>query len=203
MINDLPTSAGQTAGQVFDLRKLSGLTTRLPFPDAKNPAKGNEAELFTLPTSSVLGTPRYFAIKIAEVTLPNEPLITVSGSKTIVKTQVAGGDFTVKEIIGMDDWKINIKGFAVREGAVRERAAGGLVPDDYPEEWLRSLVSIYRRGFALDVQCQLLSYFNISRIVIEDINFPPVAGAAGYFAYEINASSDESSLAKLKIARTK
>ncbi|MDJ0363569.1 DUF6046 domain-containing protein [Hymenobacter sp. H14-R3] len=206
MISDLPTNTGRTAGLSFDLgdfRKGKGVVTHLPFPDAKRPTKTNEAELFKLPISSVLGTPRYFAIKIAEVTLPNEPLITVSGSKTIVKTQIAGGDFTVKEIIGMDDWKINIQGRAVREGAARDRASGGLVPDDYPEEWLRSLVSIYRRGFALDVQCQLLTYFNISRIVIEDISFPAVPGAHGFFYYEINASSDESSLAKLKIARTK
>ncbi len=203
MTTDTPSNVSQANGFSFDLRKAKGLVTLLPFPDAKTPAKTNEADLFQLPTSAVLGTPRYFAIKIAEVTLPNEPLITVSGSKTIVKTQVAGGDFTVKEVIGTDDWKINIKGFAVREGATRDRPAGGLVPDDYPEEWLRSLVSLFRRNTALDVQCQLLSYFNISRLVIEDISFPAVPGAHGWFAYEINASSDESSLAKLKLSRTK
>ncbi len=188
-------------GFSLDLRKVQGLATRLPFPDAKRVAKTNQAGAFSLPDSSVLGTPRYFALKIAEVTLPNEPLITVSGGKTIVKTQVAGGDFTVKEIIGRDDWKINIKGYAVREGAVRERASGGLVPDDYPEEWLRSLIGLYNRNTALDCQCQLFSYFNISRLVMEDISFPPVPGAHGYFAYEINAMSDESSLAKLKLTR--
>jgi hypothetical protein len=199
MAEQAQTTTGK--GFSFDLADAKGLVRHLPFPAASQLAKTNTADVFSLPTSSVLGTPLFFALKIAEVTLPNEPLITVSGSKTIVKTQVAGGDFTVKEMIGRDDWKINIKGYAVREGAVRDRPAGGLVPDDYPEEWLRALISLYNRNTALDCQCQLLSYFNISRLVIEDITFPAVAGAHGYFAYEINAMSDESSLAKLKLKR--
>lgn len=188
-------------GISFDLRKAAGLSTHLPFPDAKRPTKSNEADLFTLPTSSVLGTPRYFALKLAEVMLPNEPLITVSGSKTIVKTQVAGGDFTVKEIIGADDYKVRIQGWAAREGAVRDRPKGGLVPDDYPEEWLRSLVNLYRRNEALAVECQLLTYFNITRLLIEDINFPAVPGAGGKFAYEINAISDRATLATLRAVK--
>lgn len=184
----------------FDLRKGKGLITHLPFPDAiLGQVKTNEAPAFAPVLATELGTPRYFALKIDKLTLPNEPLITVTGSKTIVKTQVAGGDFTVKEIIGRDDWKINIKGFAVREGAVRDLPNGGLVPEAFPEEWLRALVTLYNQNRALDCECQLFTYFNIRRLVIEDISFPAVAGAHGYFAYEINAMSDDSSLAKLKL----
>ena len=184
-------------GLTLRLREALGLTTGLPFPEAKKATKGNEAAPFRLPTSSALGTPRYFAIKLAEVTLPNEPLITVSGSKTIVKAQIAHSDFTVKEIIGLNDWQINIKGFAVREGVVRDRPANTLVPEDYPEEWLRQLVSLYNRNYPLRCECQLLSYFNITGLVIESISFPPIAGAHGYFAYEINATSDQAFTAKL------
>jgi hypothetical protein len=185
-------------GLNFDLREARGLAMRLPFPDANRIAKGNEAPPFSLTASSDLSTPRYFALSIDDVMLPNEPLISVRGSKTIVKTRIANSNFTVKEIIGLDDWKINIKGYAVREGAVRERAAGGLVPDDYPEEWLRKLITLFKSNRALKCQCQLLSYFNISSLVIEDVSFPPVPGAQGFFAYEINAISDTSPLVKLK-----
>lgn len=206
MISDLPTKTGQTAGLSFDLgdlRKAKGVVTHLPFPDAKRPAKSNEAELFNLPTSSVLGTPRYFAITIGGVTLPNEPLIRVSGAKNIVVTDIAGGDDAVVEMIGRQRWKIQIQGYAVREGAARDRPAGGLVPDDYPEEWLRKLVALYNQNEALDCQCQLLSYFNITRLLIEDIDIAAVPGAHGYFPYQINASSDRSALASLKLRRTK
>lgn len=203
MMNDLPTSSGKTSGLAFDLRKAKGLVSLLPFPDAKHPTKINEVELFKLPTSSVLGTPRYFAMTIGGVTLPNEPLIRVSGAKNIVVTDIAGGDDAVVEMIGRQRWKIQIQGYAIREGATRDRPAGGLIPDDFPEEWLRSLVALYNRNEALDCQCQLLSYFNISRLVIEDIDFPPIPGAGGKFAYQINASSDRSALASLKLRRTK
>ena len=193
-----------TTGKGFslDLNDAKGLLKLLPFPAASQPAKTNTADVFSLPTSAVLGTPLFFSLKIDGVQLPNEPLITVTGSKTIVKTQVAGGNFTVKEMMGLDDWKINVKGYAVREGAVRDRPGSGLVPEDYPEEWLRALITLFNKNTALDCQCQLLSYFNITRLVMEDISFPAVAGAHGYFAYEFNAMSDESSLAKLKLKRT-
>jgi hypothetical protein len=205
-MSDAPTNL-KPGGQTFDLNDAkaaaSGLVMRLPFPDAKKSETLNQAELFKLPTSSVLGTPRYFAINIGGVELPNEPMIRVSGAKNIVVTDIAGGDDAVVEMIGRQRWKIQIQGWAIREGATRDRPAGGLVPDDFPEEWLRKLVTLYNRNEALDCQCQLLTYFNISRLVIEDIDFPPMTGAGGKFAYQINASSDRSALAKLKQLRRK
>ncbi|WP_345235457.1 DUF6046 domain-containing protein [Hymenobacter saemangeumensis] len=139
----------------------------------------------------------FFRIQIDGVWLPNEPLITLSGAKVIVKTPIAGGNGTVKEMIGEDDYKINIKGQAVRESAERFRDSGGLVPDDYPEEKMRELARLWKVNRDVSCQCQLLTYFNISRLVIEDITFPLVPGNSGSFYYEINAVSDESSVAKL------
>lgn len=157
----------------------------------------NEAPNFQAPPSHLLGNPMYFRLKLDDVWLPNEPLITLSGAKVIVKTPIAGGNGTVKEMIGEDDYKISIRGRAVREVAERYRDAGGLVPDDYPEEWMRTLARLWKINKDIACQCQLLSYFNITRCVIEDINFPPVPGESGSFYYEINAVSDESSVAKL------
>ncbi|WP_400192819.1 DUF6046 domain-containing protein [Hymenobacter sp. B81] len=184
-------------GFSINISQAAGSASRLlPFPGVNQPAQLVKAPDFTMPPESMLGTPMYFTIKIGDVQLPNEPLITVFSSKNIVKTVVAGGNFTVKEIIGLDDYKINIKGYAMREG---QPVLGGssLVPEDYPEAELRKLANLNKITKDLPVTCQLLSYFNITRLVIEDMSFPPVAGAAGYFAYEINAVSDESSLAKL------
>lgn len=178
--------------------QLPNLLTSLPFPAKLEPEQGSKTPDFRPPSASDLGTPRFFAMQLDEVLLPNEPLITVSSSKNIVKTVVAGGDFTVKEIIGADDWKIKIQGYAVREGNRGQGVASSLVPEDYPEEWLRKLVRLYRRNQALEVKCQLLTYFNITALVLEDIEFPAVAGATDYFAYQITACSDESSLGKLQ-----
>ncbi|GGG33409.1 DUF6046 domain-containing protein [Hymenobacter glacieicola] len=177
--------------------QLGSLVTNLPFPAVPGPERVNQAAEFRAPSASDLGTPRFFAMQLDEVMLPNEPLITVTSSKNIVKTVVAGGDFTVKEIIGADDWQIKIQGYAVKEGNRAQAVASSLVPQDYPEEWLRRLVMLYRRNRQLEVKCQLLTYFNISSLVIENIEFPAIAGASDHFAYQISASSDESSLAKL------
>jgi hypothetical protein len=168
----------------------------LPFPDAKLATQLRSGSEYAAPPVQALGVPMWFKLTLGGVELTNEQLITVTGAKTIVKTQVAGGDFTVKEIIGLDDYKVNIKGVCVREGN-RFGGTNSLVAPDYPEEQLRDLVALYRRNEALDVRCQLLSYFNITRLVMEDISFPAMPGSQGFVAYEINAVSDESMLAKL------
>jgi hypothetical protein len=185
----------------FNANIFTGLGNPLlvPFPKV---LRGGSEEVntpaeFTPPPAHLLGNPMYFRLKLDDVWLPNEPLITLSGSKVIVKTPIAGGNGTVKEMIGEDDYKISIKGRAVREVAERYRDAGGLVPDDYPEEWMRTLARLWKINKDVSCQCQLLSYFNITRCVIEDITFPPVPGESGSFYYEINAVSDESSVAKL------
>ncbi|MBD2769700.1 hypothetical protein IC235_17560 [Hymenobacter sp. BT664] len=177
--------------------QLGALLTRLPYGGIEPFEKARQAAEFKAPTASDLGTPRFFAMQLDEVMLPNEPLITVSGSKHMVETVIAGGDFTVIEMIGADNYAIKIQGYAVREGNRSQAVANSLVPEDYPEEWLRKLIMLFRRNRHLKVQCQLLTYFNITALVIKTIEFPAIEGASDYFAYQITAVSDESSLAKL------
>ena len=56
---------------------------------------------------------------------------------------------------------------------------------------------LFNRNRALDVKCQLMTYYNVTKLLLEDIDFPAIAGASDYFAYQITASSDNSALAKL------
>ena len=199
-MSDVPSTGKvnpATAGFNLNLFKAKGIVRQLPFTKAKEPAHQNKPDEFDPPLATLLGNPMYFRVKIDGAYLPNEPLVMLTGSKVIVKTQIAGGNGTVKEMIGEDDYRINIKGRAVRETANRYRSTGGLVPEDYPEEWMRELARIWKLNRDVAVECQLLTYFNISRMVIEDITFPPVPGESGSFYYEINAVSDESSVAKL------
>ncbi len=190
------TSLDGAASYSADLSLFRSAWKNLPFPGAKAPAELHQAAPTTAPPVQLLGTPQWFRVTLGGIVLPNAPLVTVTGAKTIVKTQVAGGDFTVKEIIGLDDYRVNIKGIGVREGQ-RDRGTNTLVPNDFPEEILRDLVALYQRNEALDVSCQLLSYFGISRLVVEDISFPGIPGSQGYLAYELNAVSDRSKLATL------
>jgi hypothetical protein len=176
--------------------QLGALLTRFPYSGVDAFEETRKAAEFKAPTASDLGTPRFFAMQLDEVMLPNEPLISISLAKNVVKTVVAGGDGTVKEMIGADDFAILIQGWAIKEGA-RSSVPNSLVPDAYPEEWLRKLIMLAKRNRRLDVRCQLLTYFNITGLVIENIDFPAIEGADDHFAYQIKAVSDESSLGKL------
>jgi hypothetical protein len=177
--------------------QLGARVTALRFPMVGKPDQASQVPEFKAPAASDLGTPRFFAMQLDEIMLPNEPLITVSSSKNIVKTVIPDVDFTVKEIISADDWKVKIQGYAVKEGDRGRAVANSLVPEDYPEEWLRRIIMLYRRNRRLEVKCQLMTYYNITHLVIEDIEFPAIPGASDYFAYQFTACSDESTLGKL------
>jgi hypothetical protein len=150
---------------------------------------------------SSLGTPLFFPMKIDGVQLPNAPLITVSAMKHVVKTPVAGRDFTVKEIVSLDDYKINLKGIATNYDAINGVAKNkeGLVYEDYPEDWLILLNNLYRRKrsekandtISLPVECELLRMLGIHYVVIEKISFPAMAGVQSALAYEMELVSDE------------
>ena len=138
--------------------------------------------------SAWFGTPMFFAIALGGVWLPNAPLITVEGQKLIVKTAVAGGDFAVIEIVGLDSYRITIQGYAIVEPG---EAGGGLtVPTDYPADWARTFAQLHRRKESLAVECELLAYFGITHVVIEDFKWGTAEGAQGYAPYQLTCISD-------------
>jgi hypothetical protein len=150
---------------------------------------------------SYLGTPLFFPMTIDGVLLPNAPLITVSAVKNVVKTPVAGRDYTVKEIVSLDDYKINIKGIATNYDPINGVAknTSSTVYEEFPEDWLVLLNNLYKRKqsektkdtISLPVQCDFLRMLGIHYIVIERISFPPMVGVQSALAYELEAVSDE------------
>jgi Domain of unknown function (DUF6046) len=152
--------------------------------------------------SSFLGTPLFFPMKIDGVLLPNEPLITVTGTKRVVETAIAGNDFSVTEIVGLENYKINIKGVATNydpiNGKSKNDFQAGLVYDDYPEEWLYLLNDLFKRKrsektsdtISLPVECDFLRILGIHYIVIKQLNLPAVAGMQSAIPYEFTCMSD-------------
>lgn len=155
----------------------------------------------SLPTEveyTLQGAPMFFSVYLKHaklpggfVRLPNEPLITVSGTKTVVKTAVAGTDGSFKEIISCDDYQINIKGLATIENPSTSPSSSGSIQDaQFPSKALKAIINLYEINDAIEVVCPLLAYFNISHLVIENVNWPGVEGAFQFFPYEISAISD-------------
>ena len=134
------------------------------------------------------GTPMFFICRLGGLELPNTPLITVEASKLIVKTPVAGGDYAVTEIIGLDNYRVTMQGYALVEPG--ESGGGLTVPNEYPAEWARELNKLHRRKEALAAECELLGYFGITHLVIENFTWGTAEGAQGYAPWKMTCISD-------------
>ena len=143
---------------------------------------------FSIDNIGSLAQPPYFmdffvqALGINRRRLPHEPLLKFGLRKNIVKTVVAGGQRrgTVKEYINSDDWKIEIKGVCIDPTQ----------PERYPTEQVDELRELCTLNEAVEVDNDILRYFEIYSIVIESIEFEAMAGQPGAQAYKINAISD-------------
>jgi len=128
---------------------------------------------------SIFGTPLFMPCKIDDFWLPNEPLITLTGGKEIVKTVVAGLKGTIKEEISVKDYTITIRGIIVNTEN-----------DDYPEVEVGKLKAICEKQDSHKVVNKLFRIFGIDEIAIENYNIFGIAGHQSQQAYQINALSD-------------
>ena len=114
--------------------------------------------------------------------LPIEPLVSIAGGNVIAKRTVAKGKLrgTIKERWTQDDYAITIQGLFINsndEGV-------------YPEQQVSLLREICEAREAVQVECDLLTYFDVFRIVIETYNFPFTNGE-NQQQYSIKAVSDD------------
>lgn len=145
---------------------------------------------------SEFGTPLLYPVELSSANfnngqvlrLPNSPMVEVTGNKLVIKTAVAGSDFSIKEIVSANDYNITIKGFATQ--TVSRTTEGSLINQTYPETILKSIINLYRFNEAVDVNCRYLAHFGIYRLVIEEVNFPVVQGAETWFPYELRCVND-------------
>lgn len=131
--------------------------------------------------SSILGTPIVMPLSLGGVMLPNEPLISITGAKNIITTDVDGHDGTFKELFSLADYRITIVGLAINEEEL----------EYYPEKIVRALRELAERPEALKVTNKLLSYFNINQLVITDFDFPAVEGGMSFQPYSFTCLSDK------------
>lgn len=108
-------------------------------------------------------------------------LITVNQTKNIIKTQIAGGNGTVKEYIGDGDYEIKIQGMIVGKYAN--------IPPPITEK-IR-IAEILKAPMALPISCNFLDMFNINSVVIEDFEFSQIEGTRNAIGVSISCISDE------------
>lgn len=129
--------------------------------------------------NSIFGTPIFMPCKIDDYWLPNEPLITITGGKNIVKTVVAGLEGTVKEEISTNDKLIVIKGIITNDDS-----------DDYPEADVSKIREFCDASGSRKIVSPICRIFSIHEIAIESYNIFAIEGHQSQQAYQINAWSD-------------
>jgi hypothetical protein len=114
------------------------------------------------------------------------PVISLTSRKTIVETPLTERRGTVKELINIQDYEIVVKGFIISDS------------NDFPENDVMTLRTIYEQNVPLSIQCPLTDIFLIrpdrsgsDQIVIRSLKFPAITGVKHIRPYEMVLVSDE------------
>lgn len=188
----------------------------LPYPLAKTYSK-NGQKIDSLPEiqynypKNTLGVPLFFPLSFIDdkgdgsvLQLPDAPLVQIEAHKTVVKTAVAGRDFTVKEIISADDYTITIRGIKVigetqqafttfgeiQKNALPTEYQADYIDEVFPGDFMQELNKWFLKHRDLRIDCELTSLLGIQRVVIEDLKFPLLEGYVNILPYEIKCVSD-------------
>jgi len=168
----------------------------LPFPQwiGENKKQFESTNLKTIGHDLLNGDSPYFmqvtlSYQGQKFTFPNEPLVSLSQSKTIVETATVnrGRKGTVKELINTNDYQISFRGICFSEDM-----------ESYPADQVSILNQMMEIEYPLEVENNLFfELFQIRKIVLKDIQFDEMAGQQGLQSYVITAISDQDFYADL------
>ena len=189
--------------QLFKLAFGTNLPVYLTVPIGKEPAHTTEygsirtVEREEAMRLSKLGTPIVFPVKftagsykfydyqskivekqLADFWLPPATMVDFSRVKNISRTDVIGGNGTVKEIYGFDDWQIRIRTVCHNDELSAREYEKRVI------EWSEVIQSI-------SVEGDLFGWKNIHNLVIESIDIRSLEGAPNIIPIELNCISDE------------
>lgn len=114
------------------------------------------------------------------------PVISITSRKTIIETPLTERRGTVKELINIQDYEINIKGFIISD------------TNDFPETAITLLRDLYEQNTAVSITNPITDIFLLrtdrkgsDQVVIKEIRLPPITGIKNIRPYELVLVSDE------------
>ncbi len=119
--------------------------------------------------------------------MPAASIVEINRAKIIQRTQIAGRNGSVKELISDDDFDIRIRGLIVNEDS-----------DAPPEEGVRWFMETVNVPQAIQVECELFDWLGIDEVVIRDYSLFQLEGYQHVMAYTLNLWSDEPIEVKLR-----
>lgn len=168
----------------------------LPFPGVLFPARKSDytADEFEyngpecqVRTESELGSPLrkqgmlgqwyLMPITIDGIEIPNA-CVSLRCKKNIVDTSMVGRRGSVKELISIGDYDIDL--------------VGVLIDEDYPDRQIGELKKLYTKNEAVKMVCALTDIFldEDDRVVIKSLDLPMVKGVENAQAFQMSLVSD-------------
>ena len=160
----------------------------------KNQSRYKLPDLMGINTKQLLGAKYFMTLKVShglqEFLFPNEPIVSIGMSKTIVKTATVGKKKkrSVKEYITTDDEVITIKGVCIDLND----------PDKYPADQVKMINDLFEINDSVDIEDNaFFELFGIRKIVLESLDWDEMIGESGMQKYTIKALGDDDFFADL------
>lgn len=123
-------------------------------------------------------------IEMGDFVVPYATIVEFNRQMNMTKTKVMGSFGTVKEIYGLDDWNISIRGFCLTDKSRTGQKTA--------EEQAHALVMWSQLVDSIEVSGDLFVQKAIYALVMEDFQLAPVQGKPDVYSYTISAVSDKS-----------
>lgn len=121
-------------------------------------------------------------MQVNDYLMPYATIVEFSRAMNVTKTKAIGSKGTVKEIYGIDDWVIAIKGICLNDDSrITYKTA---------QEQLTQLLNFRKITDTINVQGAIFNDKDIYGLVIDDLKITPVQGKYNVIAFEIQATSD-------------
>lgn len=133
----------------------------------------------TLRKKDAQGRWYFMPIEINGVEIPNA-VISIKGKKTIIETAMVGRKGTVKELISVDDFDIEITGVAMSK--------------DFPDEAIIELNDLYNINESVSLKCALTDIFldEEDKVVVKSIDFSAMKGYESVQVFKMSLVTDRS-----------
>lgn len=109
---------------------------------------------------------------------PPATMVDFTRAKNITKTDVLGGNGTVKEIFGFDDWSIRIRTICIKD----EMSA---------REYEKRIIDWDKAVQSISVEGDLFGWKDIHNLTIDEIDIKSIDGSPNMIPIELQCSSDE------------
>lgn len=121
--------------------------------------------------------------KYDDFDLPAATLVNFRRPKVISKTKASAAKGTVKELFGFDDWRIDIRGFCLADSSHKTAKTA--------RDQKIKLFEFDAIVEGIQIVSELFDDFDISHLVIEEMQFNQLKGKPGVIPFYLKCSSDE------------